>query len=86
MIYDGLLDGYLINFNVFVLILEYCFFFVNGQVMKFGSYFYYFGLMVNKVIIIVGGFIECVLKINLFIFSSDDLEVKLIKVILLSKF
>lgn len=54
--------------------------------MKFGSYFYYFGLMVNKVIIIVGGFIECVLKINLFIFSSDDLEVKLIKVILLSKF
>lgn len=57
-IHDGLLDGYLINPNVSVSILEYRPFFVNGQVMKPGSYPYHPGLTVNKAITIAGGFTE----------------------------
>ncbi|EOW9279862.1 exopolysaccharide export protein VpsN [Vibrio cholerae] len=84
-IHDGLLDGYLINPNVSVSILEYRPFFVNGQVMKPGSYPYHPGLTVNKAITIAGGFTERASKTNLFISSSDDPEAKPTKATLLSK-
>ncbi|MEF2484354.1 exopolysaccharide export protein VpsN [Vibrio mimicus] len=84
-IHDGLLDGYLINPNVSVSILEYRPFFVNGQVMKPGSYPYHPGLTVNKAVTIAGGFTERASKTNLFISSSDAPEAKPVKATLLSK-
>ncbi|MFG0605987.1 exopolysaccharide export protein VpsN [Vibrio mimicus] len=84
-IHDGLLDGYLINPNVSVSILEYRPFFVNGQVMKPGSYPYYPGLTVNQAITIAGGFTERASKTNLQISSSDDPQAKPVKVTLFSK-
>ncbi|QIL86100.1 polysaccharide export protein [Vibrio sp. HDW18] len=84
-IHDGLQDGYLLNPNVSVSILEYRPFFVNGQVMKPGSYPYHPGLTVNQAITIAGGFTERASKTNLFIANNDDLEAKPLKVTLLSK-
>lgn len=84
-IHEGLLDGYLLNPNVSVSILEYRPFFVNGQVMKPGSYSYHPGLTVNKAITIAGGFTERASKTDLFISSSDDPQAKPAKATLLSK-
>ncbi|ENM5827454.1 exopolysaccharide export protein VpsN [Vibrio metoecus] len=84
-IHDGLQDGYLINPNVSVSILEYRPFFVNGQVMKPGSYPFHPGLSVNQAITIAGGFTERASKTSLFVSSSDDPEAKQLKVTLLSK-
>lgn len=39
-IYDGLLGDYLVNFFVLVVIVEYRFFFIDGEVKRLGGYLY----------------------------------------------
>ncbi|HAS6347410.1 TPA: polysaccharide export protein [Vibrio vulnificus] len=84
-IHNGLLDGYLVNPNVFVSVVEYRPFFVNGEVKKAGGYPYTPGLTVNKAITIAGGFTERASKTNIFIVPSDNPSARPVKVALLDK-
>ncbi|MBF4323294.1 polysaccharide biosynthesis/export family protein [Vibrio anguillarum] len=84
-IHDGLLDGYLINPNVFVSVVMYRPYFINGQVKTSGSYPYYPGLTVNKAITIAGGFTERASKTKIYISSSDEPSAQPVKVNLLDK-
>ncbi|MDF9400686.1 exopolysaccharide export protein VpsN [Vibrio sp. 1180_3] len=84
-IHDGLLEDYLVNPNVFVSVIEYRPYFINGEVDKSGSYPYHPGLTVNKAITIAGGFTERASKTNIYISSSDDPSAKPVKVTLLHK-
>lgn len=70
-ILDGLLDGYLVNPNVYVSIVEYRPYFINGEVKLSGSYPFLPGLTVNKAITIAGGFTERASKSNIFVSSVD---------------
>ncbi|WP_432472285.1 polysaccharide biosynthesis/export family protein [Amphritea sp. HPY] len=63
----GLADGYLINPNVYVTVLEYREFFINGEVEKPGGYPYQPGLTLQKAVAIAGGFTERASKTKLFI-------------------
>lgn len=84
-IHDGLLDGYLVNPNVFISVIEYRPYYINGEVENSGSYPYNPGLTVNKAITIAGGFTERASKKNIYISSSDDPNIKATKVTLLHK-
>ena len=85
VIHNGLIDGYLVNPNVFVSIVEYRPYFINGQVKISGSYPYHPGLTVNKAITIAGGFTKRASKTKIYISSSDAPEAKPVKVTLLHK-
>lgn len=63
----GLADGYLINPNVYVTVLEYREFFINGEVEKPGGYPYQPGLTLQKAVAIAGGFTERASKTKMFI-------------------
>lgn len=45
---------------VIVSIVEFCKFYVFGEVRNFNGYVYEFGMIVEKFIVLVGGFIDCV--------------------------
>ncbi len=53
---DGLKDGYLVNPEITVTILDYRQFFVNGRVKKPGGFSYRPGMTVQKSISLAGGF------------------------------
>jgi polysaccharide export outer membrane protein len=58
MIRDQLSDGYLINPNVNITVLEYRQFFIHGQVVKPGGYPYQPGLTLQKAVALAEGFTE----------------------------
>ncbi|WP_417227613.1 polysaccharide biosynthesis/export family protein [Amphritea sp.] len=64
---SGLADGYLLNPNVNVMVLEYREFFINGEVKKPGSYPFQPGLTLQKAVAIAGGFTERASKSKIFI-------------------
>ena len=84
-IHDGLLDGYLVNPNVYVSVVEYRPYFINGEVITSGGYPFHPGLTVNKAITIAGGFTERASKSKIFVSSSDEPDSKPTRVSLLHR-
>lgn len=84
-IHDGLSQGYLVNPNVFVSVVEYRPYFINGEVENSGGYPYQPGLTVNKVIALAGGFTERASKSSIYVSSSDNPSLAPKKVTLLHK-
>lgn len=68
----GLSDGYLINPNVNVTVLEYREFFINGEVEKPGGYPFQPGLTLQKAVAIAGGFTERASKTKLFVAHDGE--------------
>jgi len=58
VIRERLSDGYLVNPNVNVTVLEYRQFFIHGQVVKPGGYPYQPGLTLQKAVALAEGFTE----------------------------
>jgi len=65
-------SGYLVNPQVYVTILEYRQFFVNGEVNKPGGFAYQPGLTVRKAISLAGGFTPRASYTKIFIIHEDD--------------
>lgn len=65
-------DGYLINPQVYVEILEYRQFFVTGEVVKPGGILYQPGLTVRKAIALAGGFTPRASQTKIFILHEDS--------------
>lgn len=65
-------DGYLIDPKVYVSIIEYRPFFVNGEVAKPGGYPYQPGLTVRKAISLAGGLTARASLNKLFVIHEDD--------------
>lgn len=64
--------GYLVNPQVYVTILEYRQFFVNGEINKPGGFPYQPGLTVRKAISLAGGFTPRASYTKIFIIHEDD--------------
>ncbi|MDX3774069.1 polysaccharide biosynthesis/export family protein [Chromatiaceae bacterium AAb-1] len=58
LIYQGLKNGYLVEPNVFVGIVEYRPFYIHGEVKSPGAYPYQPGMTVNQAIALAGGLTE----------------------------
>lgn len=71
---NGLADGYLLNPNVNVTVLEYREFFINGEVKKPGSYPFQPGLTLQKAVAIAGGFTERASKSKIFIQQDGNTD------------
>lgn len=69
---EQLRSGYLVNPQVYVSILEYRQFFVNGEVNKPGGLPYMPGLTVRKAIALAGGFTARASYTKIFIIHEDD--------------
>ncbi len=69
---EQLRNGYLVNPQVYVSILEYRQFFVNGEVNKPGGLAYMPGLTVRKAIALAGGFTPRASFTKIFIIHEDD--------------
>lgn len=69
---DQLKHGYLVNPQVYVSILEYRQFFVNGEVNKPGGLPFQPGLTVRKAIALAGGFTPRASYTKIFIIHEDD--------------
>lgn len=69
---EQLQNGYLTNPQVYVSILEYRQFFVNGEVNKPGGLAYQPGLTVRKAIALAGGFTARASYTKIFIIHEDD--------------
>lgn len=65
-------SGYLVNPQVYVTILEYRQFFVNGEVNKPGGFAFQPGLTVRKAISLAGGFTPRASYTKIFIIHEDD--------------
>lgn len=65
-------NGYLVNPQVYVTILEYRQFFVNGEVSKPGGFPYQPGLTVRKAISLAGGFTPRASQTKIFVIHEDD--------------
>jgi polysaccharide export outer membrane protein len=65
-------DGYLVNPQVYVSILEYRQFFVNGEVNKPGGLPYQPGLTARKAIALAGGFAPRASQTKIFIIRDND--------------
>lgn len=64
---EGLADGYLVNPNVSITVVEYRQFFINGEVKEPGGYPYQPGLTLQKAVALAGGFTERASKSKLYI-------------------
>jgi polysaccharide export outer membrane protein len=69
---EQLKTGYLVNPKVYVSILEYRQFFVNGEVNKPGGLPYMPGLTVRKAIALAGGFTPRASYTKIYIIHEDD--------------
>ncbi|MGH8492506.1 MAG: polysaccharide biosynthesis/export family protein [Moraxellaceae bacterium] len=69
---EQLRTGFLVNPQVYVSILEYRQFFVNGEVNKPGGLAYMPGLTVRKAIALAGGFTPRASFTKIFIIHEDD--------------
>lgn len=69
---EQLRAGYLVNPQVYVTILEYRQFFVNGEVSKPGGFPYQPGLTVRKAISLAGGFTPRASNTKIFVIHEDD--------------
>ena len=67
IIEEGLADGYLVNPNVSITIVEYRQFFINGEVESPGGYPYQPGLTLQKAVALAGGFTERASKSKLYL-------------------
>lgn len=65
-------DGYLVNPKIYVAILEYRPFFVNGEVSKPGGFPFQPGLTVRKAISLAGGFTARASYSKLYVIRDDD--------------
>jgi len=65
-------EGYLVDPKIYVSILEYRPFFVNGEVMKPGAYSYQPGLTVRKAISIAGGLSPRASLSKIYVIHEDD--------------
>lgn len=65
-------EGYLVSPKVYVSILEYRPFFVNGEVTKPGGYAYQAGLTVRKAISLAGGLTARASLSKIFVIHEDD--------------
>lgn len=72
MLAGKLSDGYLVEPKVYVSILEYRPFFVNGEVTKPGGYAYQAGLTVRKAISLAGGLTARASISKIFVIHEDD--------------
>jgi len=72
MLANKLADGYLVEPKVYVSILEYRPFFVNGEVTKPGGYAYQAGLTVRKAISLAGGLTARASVSKIFVIHEDD--------------
>lgn len=69
---NRLKDGYLVDPKVYVSILEYRPFFVNGEVTKPGGYPYQPGLTVRKAISLAGGLTPRASLTKIYVIHEDD--------------
>lgn len=69
---EQLKDGFLVNPQVYVSILEYRQFFVNGEVNKPGGLPFQPGLTVRKAIALAGGFTTRASYTKIFVIHEDD--------------
>jgi polysaccharide export outer membrane protein len=58
LIRSRLADGYLVNPNVNVTVLEYRKFYINGEIKSPGAYFYQPGLTLERAVTLAGGFTD----------------------------
>ncbi len=70
MIEQGLADGYLLDPQVSITVLEYRQFYINGEVKEPGGYPYQPGLTLQKAVALAGGFTERASKSKMFV-STD---------------
>jgi polysaccharide export outer membrane protein len=70
MIEQGLADGYLLDPQVSITVIEYRQFYINGEVKEPGGYPYQPGLTLQKAVALAGGFTERASKSKLFV-SQD---------------
>ena len=74
----GLQNGYLVNPNVYVSVVEHRPFYIHGEVKLPGGYAYQPGLTVNQAIALAGGLTERASKDKIFMFregnKSDELK------------
>lgn len=68
----GLADGYLVNPNVSITVVEYRQFFINGEVKEPGGYPYQPGLTLQKAVALAGGFTERASKSKLYVAHEDQ--------------
>lgn len=68
----GLKGDYLIDPKVSVTILEYRYFYINGEVKKPGGFPFQPGLNIHKAVSLAEGFTERASKRNIFIISDND--------------
>ncbi|AOS97207.1 Polysaccharide biosynthesis/export protein [Microbulbifer aggregans] len=71
-IHGGLKDGYLVNPNVHVSIMEYRPFYIHGEVERPGGYPYQPGLTVSKAAALAQGFTERASESKIFVVRGDD--------------
>ncbi|MCV6611180.1 MAG: polysaccharide export protein [Amphritea sp.] len=69
---DGLADGYLLNPNVSITVVEYRQFFINGEVKEPGGYPYQPGLTLQKAVALAGGFTERASKSKLYLAHEGE--------------
>lgn len=67
-----LADGYLVNPEVLVSIVEYRPFYINGEVVKPGAYAYQPGLNLEKAIALAGGLTERASSRSLYLVKEND--------------
>lgn len=59
-----LCKGYFCDLDVIVEVDCYCLIYVMGEVGQLGQYVYVLGMIVQNVIVVVGGFLFCVLQLS----------------------
>lgn len=74
LITKGLLDGYLIQPNVTVTVVEYRPFYIHGEVEDPGGYPFQPGLTLQRAVALAGGFTERASSSKFFLLSEDAKE------------
>lgn len=69
---EGLLDGYLVDPRVSVMIMQYRSFYINGQVNRPGAFDFQPGLTVRKAVSLAQGFTNKGSGKNIYIISDSD--------------
>lgn len=72
LIRSRLADGYLVDPNVNVTVIEYRQFYINGEVEKPGGYPYQPGLTLQKAVALAGGFTERASKSKMYVIHDGE--------------
>ena len=79
LIRSRLADGYLVNPNVNVTVLEYRKFYINGEIKSPGAYFYQPGLTLERAVTLAGGFTDNASESKVYVIHDGEEGEPLIK-------